>query len=59
MSDEERFRQISVLAGELVESLKALDTTLIKEHGVHVDLNETIRRLGYIEGLCGVLEEEE
>ena len=59
MSDEERFRQISVLAGELVESLKDLDTTLRKEHGVHADLNETIRRLGYIEGLCGLLEEEE
>lgn len=59
MTDEERFRQISLLAGKLVESLEALETTLMKEHAVHADFNETIRRLWYIEGLCGVLEEEE
>ena len=59
MNEEERFRQISVLAGVLVEMLIDLDTTLRKEYGVHADLSEAIRRLGYIEGLCGVLEEEE
>lgn len=59
MSDEERFREISVIAGELVKMLIDFDATLRHKHGVHADLSETIRRLGYIEGLCGVLEEEE
>lgn len=59
MSDEERFREISVIAGELVKTLIDFDATLRHKHGIHADLSETIRRLGYIEGLCGVLEEEE
>lgn len=59
MTDEERFREISVLAGELVKMLINFDATLRQKHGIHADLSEAIRRLGYIEGLCGVIEEEE
>ena len=59
MSEEERFRQISLIAGALVETLISFNTTLLKEYNVYADLGEIIRKLGYIEGLCGVLEEEE
>lgn len=59
MSEEERFRQISLLAGGIVDKIIAFDTTLLKEHGIHADLGDIIRALGYIEGLCGLLEEEE